>query len=197
MSNYYKPTIEEFHIGFEFEYQGSFTSQWISMTYTRNTSFDITPTTLGNKIYLESVRVKCLDEEDIESLGFKKRDLKKEREKKQYENDHQYYHPLIGWMPGTFVDKYPDDSISVSPSEEDESESWSPSDSISWSSSISPSEENDITFTKGKFIIEFEENNEYKYNILIEKNHSTIFKGTIKNKSELKVLLKQLGIDEN
>jgi len=67
---YYTPSIEEFHVGFEFEFEKHFhtkegqQSEWEPMVF--RTSF------VGlERISLERLRVKCLDREDIESLGFK------------------------------------------------------------------------------------------------------------------------------
>ena len=61
MSNkYYTPEIEEFHIGFEFEVD--YGDKWVQET--QRDGF------LHNK-KLENIRVKYLDKEDIESLGWK------------------------------------------------------------------------------------------------------------------------------
>lgn len=58
-NKYYTPTIEEFHVGFEYEID--YGDEWVS-----ETQFD---GFLHNK-KLENIRVKYLDKEDIESLGF-------------------------------------------------------------------------------------------------------------------------------
>ena len=66
-SKYYTPTIEEFHVGFEYEVQ-QLEELYGSITYTEEyASFDYE---FGDDINLERVRVKLLDKEDIESLGF-------------------------------------------------------------------------------------------------------------------------------
>lgn len=62
MSKYYTPKIEEFHVGFMYEYKSGI--NWIPMSF----SFDIL------RLYPESptkneTRVKYLDSKDIESLG--------------------------------------------------------------------------------------------------------------------------------
>lgn len=63
-NKYYTPEIEEFHVGFEFEFYDEDDKDW-------------TITTIKNQIDLcnwtgleINIRVKYLDQEDIESLGF-------------------------------------------------------------------------------------------------------------------------------
>jgi hypothetical protein len=74
MDKYYTPKIEEFHVGFEYEIWETHSklynkdiddSKWVLKTYGLN-SIRFT------KLYYEisNVRVKYLDKEDIESLGF-------------------------------------------------------------------------------------------------------------------------------
>lgn len=83
MSNkYYTPTIEEFRVGFEYEYKlqlfnkltKDFEDKWIKEAY--GDSLEM----FGDCYYLETVegwinsttcRVKYLDKQDIESLGFR------------------------------------------------------------------------------------------------------------------------------
>ena len=65
MSKYYTPTIEEFHVGFEY-YHATFKDQELSK-YIVDDSYDFS--TLKEEIISEVVRVKYLDREDIESLG--------------------------------------------------------------------------------------------------------------------------------
>jgi hypothetical protein len=68
-SKYYTPTIEEFHIGFEYEVLaedfGINTFLWLK--HTNPYRIEI----LENFIESNYVRVKYLDREDIESLGWK------------------------------------------------------------------------------------------------------------------------------
>jgi len=67
MDKYYTPRIEEFHIGFEYESFDPIDSFWIpsiSNSYTISWLY-------GHKTISDWVRVKYLDKEDIESLGFK------------------------------------------------------------------------------------------------------------------------------
>jgi len=63
---YYTPTIEEFHVGFECEYNDPLKGSWEKVIYTEDMFF-------GGKrgLTLLEKRVKYLDREDIESLGFK------------------------------------------------------------------------------------------------------------------------------
>lgn len=64
MNKYYTPEIEEFHIGFEYE--------WLDEN--GNWNKESTPTKISKEGYedqLYGLRVKYLDREDIESLGFK------------------------------------------------------------------------------------------------------------------------------
>ena len=69
---YYTPTIEEFHVGFEFEYL-NLKNQWIkSNDFSETFSNDDTDTISEVGRYLDNseIRAKRLDREDIESLGF-------------------------------------------------------------------------------------------------------------------------------
>ena len=61
-SRYYTPSIEEFHVGFEYDSKGNINAEWVSKIVEENTM-----TALGASY----CRVKYLDREDIESLGFK------------------------------------------------------------------------------------------------------------------------------
>lgn len=74
INNYYTPSIEEFHVGFEFELQqldegGHYTNEYAETTiddsYDFNNIWDI-----FNCKRETQIRVKYLDEEDIVSLGF-------------------------------------------------------------------------------------------------------------------------------
>ena len=64
-SEYYPPSIDEFHVGFNYE-KLDHKETWIK--YTCGKSFkDAYQMSDGDKF---KIRVKCLDREDIESLGF-------------------------------------------------------------------------------------------------------------------------------
>ena len=73
---YYTPKIEEFHVGFEFEIWETHSklynrniddSKWVRKTYDlRSIGFE----KLYTRLFEKDVRVKYLDREDIESLGW-------------------------------------------------------------------------------------------------------------------------------
>jgi len=61
---YYTPEIEEFHVGFEYESMGgleNINAEWHDEVYSEEDSV---------KNLINTLRVKYLDQEDIESLGF-------------------------------------------------------------------------------------------------------------------------------
>jgi hypothetical protein len=138
---YYTPTIEEFHIGFEFEKydnrpatykENDFKpTNWHKHTYNLTS---IRLSQLGTHLYNKTLRVKYLDKLDIESLGF----IGQEANSVYFKKDNIR---LVHWL---------NDPVRVT--------------------SI------------------------YKIYSAIEEEK--IFDGTIKNISELKVLLKQLNIHD-
>lgn len=71
-NKYYTPTIEEFHVGFQFEYLSD-NNTWestddLSITFMNNDN----PISIIEYYLKESrIRVKLIDREDIESLGWK------------------------------------------------------------------------------------------------------------------------------
>lgn len=75
MEKYYTPTIDEFHIGFEYECQIGYYSPvtniydegWISVKVESNNPLNWIEAQIKDNL----IRVKYLDKEDIESLGFK------------------------------------------------------------------------------------------------------------------------------
>jgi hypothetical protein len=99
MDKYYTPEIEEFHVGFEFEYndpdtQSSFEKQifnwqWADIVY------DDHEHELEN--FHQLYRVKYLDEEDIENLGFIKSKAFLQHGIKTYELEdiRLYYHSTV------------------------------------------------------------------------------------------------------
>tara|TARA_R110000822_G_scaffold127454_1_gene262945 strand:+ start:9354 stop:9761 length:408 start_codon:yes stop_codon:yes gene_type:complete len=72
MEKYYTPEIEEFHVGFEYQNRQPNNHNkgldWYKQVYK---SDSIRFVKLACEIYEGSIRVKHLDKEDIESLGFK------------------------------------------------------------------------------------------------------------------------------
>ena len=146
MSKYYTPEIEEFHVGFEFEYNKG-GNNWVKHTSGnhdfRDGIIDVgvgeTDDALYNPFYMgiseRDFRVKYLDKEDIESL------------------DWEYF------------DQYRDGGTSI--------------------------------YRKDDKTLTYYGTNRIKedYTLIIHNNAgSRFFYGTIKNKSELKKVLKMLGI---
>lgn len=143
MSKYYTPSIEEFHVGFEYEYSGNKGKEWDADSIENLYDFE----DLIDDIRYGDIRVKYLDKEDIESLGFVL--LKAacsdlffyEFElKTRWNYNLKFYNYII---PETEL--VPEQEI---------------------------------------------------YSIVVKREDLTVFHGKIKNKSELKRLLKQLGINE-
>lgn len=69
IEKYYVPAIEEFHVGFEFEYQEIEYAQWIKDSFILNWSRE--DSSIDHYLDFGNIRVKYLDREDIESFGFK------------------------------------------------------------------------------------------------------------------------------
>ena len=149
VDKYYTPTIEEFHVGFECMalYKNTDTGDvdWKEFTFTEpeELRYLVTNTWALKQEPITAFRVKHLDKEDIESLGFK---VKKEFPPNNlyYKNYKIHMYPAHRWndeFPLVRLWKYSDDS--------------------------------DRGLLQGG---------------------EEIFRGTIRNKSELKRILKQLGI---
>lgn len=64
-NSYYTPSIEEFHVGFEFEIKSS-KEEWAETLFSGADSAKLATILLSE----QRIRVKCLDREDIESLGW-------------------------------------------------------------------------------------------------------------------------------
>lgn len=139
-NKYYTPSIEEFHVGFECEIESSW--GYVKGTYPlilkEDTLTGFTLNKLGEsktlKKVLSSIRVKYLDKEDIESLGW---------------TDGEIY-GLSGYV-------------------------------LNYA-------------TEDDYQMYYDEDNQFTQ--IYNWDAKIIFEGTIKNKSELKRLLKQLGIYE-
>jgi len=71
-NKYYTPTIEEFHVGFEYEYEdineGGASLSWYKGTIKANEAYIIDQLFEHDDL---DFRVKLLDREDIDSLGWK------------------------------------------------------------------------------------------------------------------------------
>ena len=140
-NKYYTPEIEEFRVGFEYEYLGDRVenTRWHKTTFSW---YDSKIKVHGlffveSKIQNKTVRVKYLDSQDIEELGFK-------------------YIPDLSEGDGNvrWYDLYEKGNISL----------------LHWDYS----------------------NEDTK--IVIKRNNSIIFEGTILNKSELKWILTRIGV---
>jgi hypothetical protein len=134
---YYTPTIEEFHVGFEFEVNYG-KNNWVEESLAYAPQVVTLP-----YMKLENIRVKYLDKEDIESLGFKSRSPG---------SDMRHYHYFKREAPGSL-------------------EYWS---------------EVLIDFRWGL--------DDIGIRGVRGSEEGTLFKGSIKNISELKIILKQLGV---
>ena len=142
-SKFYIPTIEEFHIGFEYEEKSS--GLWTPQIYNECSpvinkkvfnEYNNQEDTIIGYIRCEIIRVKYLDREDIESLGW---------------------------------------------------EDWEPMGMSCFRYNL---EDKDNEF---QLYYQFDNNWCQIYNW----DSQYVFQGYIKNKSELKKLMKQLGINEN
>lgn len=78
MNKYYTPNIEEFYVGFEYERKhiveqtNSTVVEWRKQEISRASEISIVDMTLGTpKMDGSQIRVKYLDDSDIEELGFK------------------------------------------------------------------------------------------------------------------------------
>lgn len=70
---YYTPTIEEFHVGFEYEVMIPEKSIWSKEVFFLNDSHInlVKWVTIQDEFTIHKIRVKTLDQSDIESLGWK------------------------------------------------------------------------------------------------------------------------------
>jgi hypothetical protein len=128
-NKYYTPEIEEFHVGFEYEIK-EYGELFLKEKYKLDGSYKNVESDLMPLLFDGDIRVKYLDKEDIESLGWK--------------------HIGSLWFKHTFGYKL---------------RKW-----------------------KGQSLDIFEES------MIDTEDDLLIFRGDIKNKSELKKLMSQLGI---
>lgn len=153
-NKYYKPEIEEFHVGFEYETKLRSSDLWGHRVVTLGRDYLILNDAINNRCEME-VRVKYLDREDIESFD------------------------LGAWSTGKDVNRY---------------------------SGNNRKRTLDLTYKYNGNIFLFHrpETNQveiYKsedrntaLNMPIIDSQHLLFKGTIKNKSELKKILKWIGV---
>jgi hypothetical protein len=154
-NKYYTPQIEEFHVGFEYEYL-TVDGKWVKDIFmsikpedTEQMDLSIVESILKN--HSTELRVKYIDKEDIVSLGWK---VTKDRD---YEFDAQLIVSDFQFFDLTY--DLEEHSLIIE------------------------------EFYQSKLCAE----TSYVSNPLLY-NSKTIFEGYIKNKSELKVLMKQLNI---
>jgi hypothetical protein len=133
MSKYYTPELEEFHVGFEYEALVDYYKQEFEKFTIDDTDSLRSICSTWDRGEVEYWRVKYLDREDIESLGF------------ESSGSEHYFRKRVG-----------------------------------------TTSEFSIHREGTSLLIEYTE-------VFRDPEVETIFKGTIKNKSELKKLLKQLG----
>lgn len=155
MPNYYTPDLSEFHVGFE--YEQLIAGVWEPFTFTELKWFnDKKGVSYKYLIETKSIRVKCLDTEDIESLGFT-----------------FGYEEGNGVKYGGFKDN--------------------PDVHISWNNdSVDPTNRFELTWMIETNIL----NHAYRKSDLMYNHYiKASFKGTVKNKTELKKLLTQLNIN--
>lgn len=141
-NRYYIPKLEEFHVGFECEYWNSHSKKYIPFVVEESNYYvdyvggpDEDYIFKDNYSGFKPFRVKYLDKEDIESLGFK------------YYKTH----------PGTTTLEFEGDKCNIT---------FDSEFSKYWNITITHTEDGDFTY----------------------------FHGSIKNKSELKKVMKMLGI---
>ncbi len=66
-NKYYTPTIEEFHVGFEYEVLALPGDEWVKVKLTKDNFYLNIDRVLN---HIDQCRVKYIDKEDIESLGY-------------------------------------------------------------------------------------------------------------------------------
>lgn len=134
-NKYYTPTIEEFHVGFEYEWNNSDEDDVFRKSIADLEDCYHCVNDIINNIDYYKYRVKYLDKEDIESLGWKE-----------------------SFRGGRFDIKTDNDDFQMYLHD---------------------------NLDKGFYFIE-----------IYDWDSQYVFRGKIKNKSELKILLKQLGVND-
>ena len=155
VNKYYTPIIEEFHVGFEYEYNSNTFEEpiWKLSTYDTldfvSHSYDDCEFDSSELLF---TRVKYLDKEDIESLGF---EFKKSTNSPS-EPTHKHFFDVYMLGNGIKLSHY------------------------NWFTGAADT----ATVERRGVRIEY----------ITDPTDRIMFRGTIKNRSELKTLLKQLGI---
>lgn len=70
MSKYYTPHAFEFHLGFIYEFSRNRDGEWHEVTYNPEKTRHLGPR--GKHVDKEELRVRYLEESDVEALGFEK-----------------------------------------------------------------------------------------------------------------------------
>ncbi len=121
-SKYYTPSIEEFHVGFEYEKHDERTATYKEENYVPTNwhkfiydSKAIRLSQLPTHLYSKTIRVKRLDSADIESFGFKncgKHFSLPYNDPRKYDDViHLIYQPITDWVlvcQGGFEDTFED-----------------------------------------------------------------------------------------
>lgn len=161
-SKYYTPSIEEFHVGFEYEkydertatYAGEGSTNWHKHTYDLKS---IRLSQLPSHLFEKTIRVKHLDRQDVEECGF---EVISETKLKGYDLQNADSHFIRTVLKRAYVDE--DVIITI--------------------------------YDKQKVIIR--RNNTRNMRAYDKNKTFDVFVGIIKNKSELKRVMKMLCIDQ-
>lgn len=172
-AKYYIPEIEEFRVGFECEYFNRHCKKYIPITIDRS-NYSIDDTGEYENDYLFSYRgenkfrVKYLDSEDIESLGFEK------SLKNQWIGWNDYYSGNISGEYGYFLYV----TLHVP-------RLYNKSNKL---------EDNLFKIIVHRYYVSNEDETTNIEEKLKQNESEVIYKGVIKNKSELKQVLKMIGV---
>lgn len=167
---YYTPTIDEFYVGFEYQIE-DLNDDAVSHTW-RDQVFDgeETRTYFVEELGRKEMRVKYLDKDDIQSLGFDKFNYTYNKEKNLQAIEDENYSHWHRFFESSDADK--------------------PAELVLNLQTINPNKAYVYIWweTPEELTVLVNTANNMKY------TSDFIFRGFIKNKSELKKLLKQLGI---
>lgn len=90
---YYTPSIEEFHVGFEYEIKSIEMNDWEKVQFLFTEDHEAF---ISGKFY--KTRVKYLDQEDIKSLGWQKKEDKPYKIEKE-----KYYYLMVSVVPTYYI----------------------------------------------------------------------------------------------
>ena len=169
-AKYYTPEISEFFVGFEYEYRFFTHSEWESSIFESEVG-EIECNPFDNIEYLlqeKNIRVKYLDSEDIESLGFEK------SLKNQWIGWNDYYSGNVSGEYGYFLYV----TLHVP-------RLYNKSNKL---------EDNLFKIIVHRYYVSNEDETTNIEEKLEQNESEVIYKGVIKNKSELKQVLKMIGV---